>query len=211
MFSSYRLSIWFAIYICAVALTQLVGAKTIPLHILDLPISASASLVLVPCVLMMVDAVLESYGRPYANSMICASACAVVFIAIVAKSMTTLPAYTSVFTGSWRFACTSLLSFACLQVIDVICLTRLRRSLHLQSLWIRLTIAAAIALAVDTFIFTLVDHVNGHEPAFTQVSAILRVFLPYWILRTFVASLGIPLAYAGIYWLRSAPELCTKN
>lgn len=212
MFSSYRLSIWFAIYISAVALTQLLGAKTIPLHIRGIPIFASASLVLIPCVLMMVDAVLETYGRKYANSMICASVCTVVFTACASALMIALPAatsfvpeqrsYTHVFGGSFRFACTSALSFALFQLLDVYSLTRWRYTCGALPLWARLFLAAAFALAVDTFVFTLVDHVNIHQPVMEQLALVLRIAIPYWMTRTLVACLGIPLVYFGIPFLR---------
>lgn len=202
MLSAYRFDVWFAIYICAVALTQLLGAKTTLIALGPISFHASISVVLLPFVFGMLDVVLERFGRMRVNGMLCAGLGATVFAAfasLLALALTSSvfeqSAYQFVFGNSLRFTLTSLLSFGCLQLLNLRMMRFLQGHMDSASFSVRILLAAGVALGVDTFVFTFVDHV---EMGF----GVLTVFFPYWIFRWFIASFGVLIARFGWWFFR---------
>lgn len=213
MLFAYRFEVWFAIYICAVALTQLLGAKTFIVRIVDLDIQASASLLLLPFVFGMLDPVIEVLGRERANAVACASVCTTIFVVLVSAFVVALPAsthfspdqtaYVKTFGGSLRFAITSILSFFCLQLLDVRAFVWIREQAWGRSLALKVALAALLGLVVDTFVFTVADRFLSGLPLVDNILTIFSVAFPYTILRWLVACLGVPLAYLGVRFLKS--------
>lgn len=200
MFSAYRLDVWFAIYVCAVALTQLLGAKTTLIELGSISFRASVSVALLPFVFGMLDVVLERFGRARANGMLCAGLGATVFAAfasLLALALTSFvleqEAYQFVFGNSLRFTLTSLLSFGCLQLLNLRMMRFLRGRMDSASFSARILLAAGVALGVDTLVFTLVDHA---EMGF----GVLAIFFPYWIFRWIIASFGVLIARFGRWY-----------
>lgn len=214
MLHTYRFDIWFSMYVCAVALTQLLGAKTSEGMIFGVPLSFSVSLFLVPFVVTMTEVVLEVAGRERANGFALAGLCAMFFVACISALLVAVPAsatflshveaYTDAFQGSLRFAITSLLSFACLQFCSLHLFAWIQRHVYGKVLGFRLMVIAALALGVDTFIFTIVDYARLDLSLLANAFIILKHALPYLTIRWAVACAAIPFAYLGTRWLSSA-------
>lgn len=212
MFPDYRLTVWFTLYLCAVVLTQLLGSKTMLWSLGGVNISVGMSILFIPFTLSMGEVVYEIYGQARANAFLLAGVCATLFVIVLSALAVALPAsaafgseqeaYRLTFGGSMRFAMTSLLSFFCLQVIDLWCFTMLKQRCAHYSLWVRLVISAGIALLIDTLIFTLVDQVRSDMFILQNVKIIAAIFFPYVLVRWIVSWIGIPLAYLGCRFLK---------
>lgn len=212
MFPEYRLTIWFTLYLCAVILTQLLGSKTMLWSFGDVNISVGMSILFIPFTLSMGEVVYEIYGHARANAFVLAGVCATLFVIVLSALAVVLPAsaafgsgqeaYRLTFGGSMRFAVTSLLSFFCLQVVDLWCFARLKQRCVHCPLWVRLALSALVALFIDTFIFTLVDHARVNVSVVQNVKVISTIFFPYVLVRWMVSWMGIPLAYIGQRFLK---------
>lgn len=218
MFTRYREAIWFSIYICAVVLTQILGAKTTVLHIAGKELVIGMSALFIPFTLSMVSVVSEVYGVRCANAFIIANTCSVAFAAVFSAIAVFLPessgfsalqeAYRVTFYGSFRFALTSVASFFCVQMLDEWVFQKMYAH-RAERVWmIRAVYAAGIALCIDTLIFTTVDQWQGVHAWQENGLQILKVFFPYWLFRWFIACLGIPFSYAGFLWLKPKSTKC---
>ncbi len=212
MFPEYRLTIWFTLYLCAVVLTQLLGSKTMLWSVGGVNVLVGMSILFIPFTLSMGEVVYEIYGQARANAFVLAGMCATLFVSVLSALAVALPAsaafgseqeaYRLTFGGSMRFAMTSLLSFFCLQVVDLWCFATLKQRCAHCPLWVRLVISAGIALLIDTLIFTLIDHMNVDVSVGQNVKIISAIFFPYVLVRWIVSWIGIPLAYVGCRFLK---------
>lgn len=212
MFPDYRLTVWFTLYLCAVVLTQLLGSKTMVWSFGILDISVGMSILFIPFTLSMGEVVYEIYGQARVNAFVLAGMCGTLFVVAWSALAVALPAsaafgseqeaYRLTFGGSMRFAMTSLLSFFCLQVVDLWCFATLKQRCAHYPLWVRLSVSAGVALLIDTLIFTLVDYARLDVSVGQNAKIISAIFFPYVLVRWMVSWMGIPLVYVGCRFLK---------
>lgn len=205
-----RFDVWVALYCAAVILTQVLGSKSISL--VGSAIVGSVSLLLLPFTFAVIAAVYEVYGEERALGLVvigAAATCATAVVSIVCARLS--PASTFViFDGAYRttiasssvFAATSMGSFAVSQLLEVVWLRRISRWKYHQTLAMRIVYASAVGLLVDTSVFALVDQLRVQAYAGRGIDGFMVQLIGYWLIRVAAASAGIPLAYAGVRWLR---------
>lgn len=205
-----RFDAWVALYCAAVILTQMLGPKSISL--VGSTIVGSVSLLMLPFTFAVVAAVYEVYGEERALGLVLIGAmatCATAVVSIVCARLSPAStfvifddAYRTTVVSSSVFAVTSMASFFVSQFVEVVCLRSLSQWKKCLPLGVRIVYASAVGLLVDTSVFALVDQLRVHAYAGRGVSALTVQLVGYWLIRVAAASAGIPLAYAGVRWLR---------
>lgn len=201
------------IYICCVAIAELMGSKTVPLFSIgSLHLTASVALLVIPLIFTINDVIVEVHGKERARSLVYTSLIVIAILLGMSLLATSLPpsarfahdeaAYDSVFGKSARIAAASLAAFALAEVLDVWIFSKLRKQMGKQALWLRNNASNFSALLVDTVVFMTLAFYSFNKPFGANVSFLIGLMLPYWLLKCASSALGTPLVYWGVKWLK---------
>ncbi len=213
MHQTYKLDLLIGLYILAIALTELLGAKTTPLFSIgSVHLTASVALIFFPFIFTANDMIIEVFGVQRARNVVRIGLVSVALIFVIAAIATYLPpsarfapneaAYDTVFGGAIRISLASLIAFASAEFLDVALFERLRRKLHGKALWLRNNLSNAVAQLADTTIFLTLAFWSTQHSVEGNLTFLVGLILPYWLLKCFASALGTPLVYLGVRWLR---------
>jgi uncharacterized integral membrane protein (TIGR00697 family) len=202
-----------ALYVCGIAIAELMGAKTVPLFTIGgVHLTASVALLVVPLLFTINDMIVEVYGKERARSVIY---CGLIVIAVLlgmSLLATSLPpssrfaadeaAYDTIFGKSARIAAASLIAFALADLLDVWVFSRLRAKLGQQALWLRNNLSNFCAQLVDTVVFMVLAFYAFDTSLAANASFLIGLIIPYWLLKCSMSVIDTPLVYAGVRWLR---------
>jgi queuosine precursor transporter len=203
-----------ALYVFGIMVTELMGAKTFPLvNFSWLHLNASVAIFVLPLIFTITDVVVEVFGRKRARSLVFAGITMVFLVLLFAVLATHLPpsvrfsaregAYDVIFGASVRIAAASLIAFAAAELLDVLIFSKLRAALHGKALWLRNNASNFVSMLVDSVIFiTLAFYAPAHSFG-SNVSFLLSLIIPYWLIKCTFSALQTPLVYLGVRWLRS--------
>src|SRR5688572_1271845 len=153
-----------AIYICCIAVAELLGAKTVPLFTIgSIHLNASVALLVVPLLFTINDVIVEVYGKERARNVVF---CGLIVIALLlgmsllathlppsARFMADEAAYDTIFGKSARIAAASLTAFALAELLDVWVFSKIRQRLGQKALWLRTNVSNICAQLIDTAVF----------------------------------------------------------
>jgi uncharacterized integral membrane protein (TIGR00697 family) len=202
-----------AIYICCVAISELMGAKSVPLFTIGhLHLTASVALLVVPLIYTINDMIIEVYGRERARSLVFSGLVVVVLLLLMSLLATSLPptprfagheaAYDTIFRQSARIAAASLIAFAAAELLDVWVFSKIREKMGAKALWFRNNVSNFAAQLVDTVIFISVAFYAFGKPFDANFGFLVGLIIPYWLLKCMMSVIETPLVYAGVKWLR---------
>jgi len=206
-----------ALYIFGVMVAELMGAKTFPLvHTSGVHLNASVAIFVLPLLFTATDVVVEVYGRARARSLVFSGIIMVFLVMLFALLATHLPpsprfasresAYDTIFGASVRIAAASLTAFAVSELLDVAIFSKLRQQMHSKALWLRNNVSNFVSMLVDSVVFiTLAFYAFGH-PFGSNVSFLLSLIIPYWLIKCAFSIFGTPLVYAGVRWLKGSKK-----
>lgn len=208
-----KLDFLIAFYITCVILAELTGAKTIPLlKIGSFQLNGTVSLLVLPLIYSINDVIIEVFGKERAKSMVQTSLVMIAFILIYLLLVTNLPpstrfaptenAYDTIFSTSARFAAASLLAFAVSEFADIYIFSKLREKLGKSKLWFRTNVSNFIAQLLDVAVFMITAFYAFDKPFDENMSFILGISIPYYLLRCFMSVIETPFVYLGIKWLK---------
>ncbi len=209
-----RYNVLFAMYIFCIVASELMGSKTFALpHTSWMHLNASVGIFLIPIVYSVNDIIVEVYGKARARGVVLCGLLAVCLVFVFAAVATALPAskhflpsegaYDAIFKSSLRIAAASLTAFAIAEVADVLIFVKIREKLGKQALWLRNNVSNFVAQFLDTTIFiTLAFYVVGNS-FHSNVSFLVSLILPYWLLKCALSVVETPLVYAGVKWLKA--------
>lgn len=203
-----------ALYIFGVVTAELMGAKTFPLFTMgDMRFNASVAVFLLPLLYSLTDVVVETYGKARARNLVYKGIGIVGLLICFTALATTLPptprfapseaAYDTVFHASLRMSAASIAAFAVAELLDVAVFAALRRRMHRRSLWFRTNASNFISLFVDSAVFLTLAFYSLGQPLGENVSFIVGLLIPYWLLKCAMSVAATPLVYAGVCWLQS--------
>lgn len=203
-----------AIYIGCVAISELMGGKTVPLgSIGGFSLHASVALLVVPLIFSISDVIVEVHGRERARSVVWAGLVVVAILMAMCLLATHLPpssgfqsknaAYSTVFGTSARIAAASLVAFACSELLDVWVFSKLRQKLAGKALWFRNNASNFVSQLVDSTVFLTLAFYAFGRPLGSNVGFLIGLILPYWILKCCMSVVETPLVYGGVKWLRT--------
>ncbi len=202
-----------ALYIFGILVAELMGAKTFPLIQTEwLHLNASVAIFVLPLLFTITDVVVEVHGRARARSLVLSGITMVFFVMLFAALATHLPAsvrfegkeaaFDTVFGASIRIAAASIVAFAVAELLDVAIFSKLRKALHHKALWFRNNASNFVSMLVDSVVFiTLAFYAFDHTVG-SNVSFLLGLIIPYWLVKCTFSVLQTPLVYLGVWWLK---------
>lgn len=210
----HKLDLLVALYIFCIATSELMGAKTFTL--LETPwltLNTSVAIFTVPLVFTINDVVTEVYGKERTRSIIRSGLFVVVLIMLFSLLYTALPpsqrfspveeAYDMIFGLSARFSFASLVAFAVAELTDLFVFVKIRKALGSRALWLRNNVSNFIAQLIDTIIFMTVAFYAFDQGLGENVSFIIGLLIPYWLIKCTMSVLETPFVYLGVKWLKN--------
>lgn len=214
MFGIKKFDFLIALYIFLITAAELMGGKSF--FIADLgfiKLNASVAIFLFPFIFTINDVITEVYGAERTRSIIRSGLVMVALIIFLSFLFTALPAstrfaanesaYDTIFGLSARIAAASLTAFAVAEFLDVLIFVKLRKKLGKSRLWLRNNASNFAAQFIDTTIFMTLAFYSLNRPVGDNVSFLVSLILPYWLLKCFMSVIETPLVYAGVKWLKS--------
>lgn len=189
------------------------GSKTIPLfQVGSLKLTASVAIFVLPIIFTINDVITEVYGKERARSVIRSGLLMIFLLLIFTVFATVLPpsersagmeaAYDQVFGTTARIAAASLVAFTVAEFTDVFIFVRLRNALGKKALWLRNNASNFISQFFDTTLFMFLAFYSLDKPVGTNLSFLVGLILPYWLLKCFMSVIETPFAYLGVRWLK---------
>jgi uncharacterized integral membrane protein (TIGR00697 family) len=202
-----------ALYIFGVMVAELMGSKTFTVFSLgDLHLSSSVAIFVMPLLFTLTDVVVEVKGKKQARSMVFSGLIVVALLLLFSLLATHLPpssrfassepAYDAVFGASARIAGASIIAFAVSELLDVIVFSKLRQTLHKKALWLRNNLSNFVSQFADSAVFLLLAFYAFDQSLGQNVSFLLGLLIPYWLLRCGLSVIETPFVYLGVWWLR---------
>jgi uncharacterized integral membrane protein (TIGR00697 family) len=202
-----------AIYICCIAITELMGAKTTPLFSVgSLHLSASVALLVVPLMFTINDVIVEVYGRERARSVVYCGLIVIAVLMTMSVIATNLPpsqrfaseesAYDTIFGKSARIAAASLIAFSLAELLDVWVFSKIREKMGKKALWLRNNVSNFSAQLVDTVVFMSLAFYAFDKPFGANAAFLIGLILPYWLLKCGMSIIETPFVYLGVKWLK---------
>lgn len=212
-----KMDLLIAIYVACIALSELMGAKTFPIADLGFwKLNSSVAIFLLPVIFNINDIITEVYGKERMRSIIRASLVVIGIILVFSLLATHLPpsvrfaesegAYDAVFSLSARISFASLMAFVISDFLDVYIFASLREKFGRDRLWLRNNVSNFISQLVDSTTFIFLAFYAFDMSFGSNISFLLSLIIPYWILRCIVSIVETPLVYLGVQWLRDGKE-----
>jgi len=111
-------------------------------------------------------------------------------------------AYDTVFGASIRISLASLAAFACSELLDVLIFSKLRQKMHKKALWFRNNVSNFVSQFVDSAVFLILAFYAFGTSFGANMSFIIGLLIPYWIVRCVLSVFETPLVYLGVRWLK---------
>lgn len=214
MFKIKKLDFLISIYICAIALSELMGGKIFHLfNIGGFSLNASVAIFLIPLIYSINDVIIEVYGKERAQSIVRSGLCTVAFIVLFSLLAIHLPAanrfvlneksYEEVFNVSLRIAISSLTAFTIGEFADIFIFSKIRQSLGEKKLWFRTNVANVLSAFLDTTIFMILAFYALDKSFTSNMIFLFGIILPYWLLKCFMSIIETPFVYFGVKWLNN--------
>lgn len=201
-----------SVYFFAIAMAELMGAKTFPFKIGPLKLNASVAIFLLPLVFTINDVITEVYGKERTRSIIRSALIGISLILLFSLFATNLPpsvrfqtteaAYDKIFGLSARIAAASLTAFALAEFLDVLIFAKLRERLGKKGLWLRNNVSNFASQFIDTSVFMFLAFYALNRSFSDNVPFLVSLILPYWLLKCFMSVIETPLVYLGVNWLK---------
>lgn len=214
MAKTQKMDLLIALYIFCIAVSELMGAKTFPLvKIFGYQLNASVAIFVLPLLFTINDAITEVYGKERTRSIIQSGMVVIALILVFSLLATTLPAstrftltekaYDEIFLKSARISAASLTAFAVAGFLDVYIFAKLRERLGKHGLWLRNNVSNIVSQLADTTLFITLAFYAFDKGVGNNVSFLVSIILPYWLLKCTASILETPLVYLGVKWLSS--------
>ncbi|QQS19335.1 queuosine precursor transporter [Candidatus Saccharibacteria bacterium] len=203
-----------ALYIFGIMTAELMGAKTFVIGSLgDYTVRASVAIFLMPLLFTLTDVVTEVRGRERARSMVLTGLAVIVLLIFYTTLATSLPpsarsagneaSYDSIFHDSIRMSIASLIAFASSAFLDIAIFAKLRARMHKRALWFRNNASNFVSQFVDSAVFLTAAFYALNVGFKDNLSFIIGLLIPYWLLRCGLSLMTTPLVYAGVRFLRT--------
>lgn len=213
MFKVEKMDLLVSVYIFCIAVAELMGAKTFPLADLGfMKLNASVAILVLPLIFTINDMVVEVYGKERARSIVRCGLFVVFLIFLFSFIATILPpssrflntekAYDAIFGLSMRIALASLTAFTIAEFLDVFIFSKIREKFGKTKLWLRNNLSNFISQFFDTTIFMFLAFYAFDKSFDNNLSFLISLIIPYWLLKCFMSVVETPLLYMGVRWLK---------
>jgi uncharacterized integral membrane protein (TIGR00697 family) len=209
-----------ALYVFGVMVAELMGTKTFSIGTLGhWHLTASVAVFVFPLLFTITDVIVEVHGRARARSVVFCGIFMVFLLALfemlavhIAPSARFAPsekAYDAIFGASLRLAAASLVAFGASELLDVLVFARLRKLLGGRALWLRNNVSNFVSQLADSTLFLTLAFYAAGTGFGANVSFLLGLIIPYWLVKCALSMLETPLVYAGVWWLKGERKAST--
>ena len=203
--ADFNLLILISVFIGMLVGMNLLGGKIISVF----GVSASVAAFIVPLAFAITDISTELYGRSFSRKLTFAGMFTLLILlvySIIFVSLDPNPrfthdeAYRTIFGTSLRIMLASITAFGLAQLQDILLFERIRNMTKGKYLWLRTNLSTFASELVDTTVFMFI--------AFYMVSPkfdaffVIKMIIPYLLLKLVFAVLITPAIYAGVRILR---------
>lgn len=213
MFKKHRMDLVVALYIFGVVTAELMGSKTFPLTNFSwLHLNTTVAIFVLPLMFTLIDVVAEVHGRDRARSMMWSGLVVIGLLVAYLALATSLPpssrfagsepGYDAIFHSSIQISVASLVAFAMSQLLDIAVFTKLRAVMHKRALWLRNNVSNFVGQLLDTVIFISLAFWAFDKPIGSNISFLISIIIPYWLIRCGLSIVQTPLVYVGVWWLK---------
>ncbi|MBP7774895.1 queuosine precursor transporter [Candidatus Woesebacteria bacterium] len=210
---THKMDILIALYITCIAISELMGAKTFPLHIPGgITLNASVAIFVLPLVFTINDVITEVYGKERTRSVVRSGLYIIALLLFFSLFATWLPAsgrfaateaaYDTIFGLSARISAASLIAFASAEYMDVLIFSKIRERLGKKRLWLRNNLSNIISQFFDTTLFMTLAFYSFNQDFRTNFVFLVSLILPYWLLKCGMSLIETPFVYWGVKWLK---------
>ena len=217
MFKIQKLDLLISVYIFCIAVSELMGGKTFVLLSSPIKLNASVAIFVIPLIFSINDVITEVYGAERTRSIIRSGLVVIFLILLFSILAVHLPAskrflasekaYETIFGLSARISAASLTAFALADFLDVFIFAKLRQKLGKKGLWLRNNVSNVVSQLIDTTVFMFLAFYAFDKGFSNNVSFLVSLILPYWLLKCFMSVIETPLVYLGIRWLKGGKNL----
>ena len=184
---------------------NLLGGKIITIF----GIAGSVAVFIVPLTFAITDISTELYGKAFTRKLTLAGMITLVILMVYSAIFVMLEpnarfganeAYKTVFGSSLRIIIASITAFGLAQLQDVLIFERIRQMTKGKYLWIRTNVSTFASELVDTPVFMFIAFYMV-APKFDALF-VLKMIIPYLLLKVAFAVLITPLVYGGVQLLK---------
>ncbi len=208
-----KLDFLISLYIFCILVSELLGVKTFPLATIgSFHLNASVAILVLPIIFTINDIITEVYGRERTKSIVRSGLLIIALLFIISIIGTSLPpsmrfskteaAYDTIYQTSARIALASLTAFALAEFADILIFHKIRERMGKSKLWLRNNVSNIISQLIDTTIFMTLAFYAFDKPFSNNLSFLIGLILPYWLLKCAMSVLETPFVYIGVNWLR---------
>jgi len=200
-----KLDLLLAIYIAAMVVSELMGAKTFSFFF----VNASVAIFTLPITFSINDVIIEVEGKKRAVNFMKSAFMVLIFLALFNLLAIALPssgrfmpfdeAYNTIFAKSLRMTLASLAAFFLAERMDIWVFSKIRKKLPQDKLWLKSNLSNFIGQFFDTSIFMFLAFFNG-----TNAEFVWSLILPYWVLKMLFSVIETPFTYMGVSWLKKS-------
>ncbi|MSU55872.1 MAG: VUT family protein [Candidatus Taylorbacteria bacterium] len=189
---------------------NLLGGKIITIF----GVVGSVAVFMVPLTFAITDISTELYGKKFTRQLTLAGMITLVLLMIYSAIFVTLApnvrfaaddAYRTIFGSSLRIIIASIVAFGLAQLQDVLIFDRVRKMTQGKYLWIRTNVSTFASELVDTTVFMFIAFYMM-TPKFDALF-VIKMIIPYFLLKIAFAILITPAVYAGVRMLRESRAL----
>ena len=210
--ANFKLLTLISVFIGMLVGMNLLGGKIITIF----GVSASVAVFIVPLAFAITDISTELYGRSFSRKLTFAGMFTLLILmvySIIFVSLDPNPrfthdeAYRTIFGTSLRIMLASITAFLLAQLQDIFIFERIRRMTKGKWLWLRTNVSTFASELVDTTVFMFIAFYMV-SPKFDALF-VLKMIIPYLLLKIAFAVLITPAVYAGVRLLKqkNAQEL----
>ena len=209
MTTNFRLNLLLGIFVGLIIGMNLLGGKIIDFF----GVSASVGIFMVPITFLITDIVAEVYGKKAAQQFVNIGVIALVMIFIYTSIFINLSPnarflanteYRTIFGASLRIIIASIIAFIISQSHDVWAFHYWKKKTGDRFLWLRNNLSTIVSQAIDTLIFMTIAFYKI-TPQF-DFAFIIKLAIPFYILKVIFALLDTPFAYLGVRWLKNGAD-----
>ncbi|MFO7872750.1 MAG: queuosine precursor transporter [Candidatus Undinarchaeales archaeon] len=201
----FKINILLGLFVASLIAASLLGNKITTFF----GITVAVGIFSYPITFLIANIVLEAKGKETVKNFILTgfiSMIAVLIFTVVSLKVPPAgrfafsPEYQTVFSFSLRIIIASLTAFLSAQVINMTLFKKMTSKLKHKFGWLRYNAAVIVSLFFDTLIFYFIAfyHVS---PKFSALF-ILKLTIPYWLMKILFSLISTPFWYAGTRWLK---------
>ncbi len=209
--ADFKLLTLISIFVGVLVGMNLLGGKIITIF----GIGASVAVFMVPISFAITDIATELYGKRFTRQLTLAGMLTLVLLLLYSALFVWLEpntrfasndAYRTVFGSSLRIIVASIVAFSLAQLQDIFVFEKLRAVTKGRYLWIRTNVSTFVSELVDTTVFTFIAFYQM-TPKFDALF-VLKMIIPYFLLKIVFAVLITPLVYGGVKALNRGYRDC---